>query len=67
MNNLFPTSKREKMVYVFFFWVTLVRIVDKLDNTTYGLIVMALITTYLANRAITDTKAVSNDPTAGIK
>ena len=45
-------SKRADMVYVFFFWTTLMLACGKLSDGTYGLLVGALIGGYLTNRVL---------------
>lgn len=53
-------SKRADIVREFFYWVTFMLVCGKLNDTTYGLLVGALITTYLGNRAVESWKGAHN-------
>jgi hypothetical protein len=54
-------SKRADVIREIFYWVTFLRAADKLDNSTYGLIIGGLISAYFINRAYTDTKNKTKD------
>lgn len=49
-------SKRADIAREFFYWITLLRAFDKLDNATYGLLVGAIIGGYFAVRGYTDVR-----------